>query len=68
MYLLRVVAKPKHLSHFPKPWIKVTDVIVVAVLKDGPYWFANLKRQKYILHITLTNLVTSEISCYSSTQ
>jgi hypothetical protein len=66
MYLLRVVTKPKYTSHLPSKWKRVNGEIVATLTQDGPYWFENLKSKKFILHITLTNLVTQEILCYSS--
>lgn len=67
MYVIRIQVKPKTLSSFPQNWARVSSDVLSLMTKDS-FQFNQLQRHKNVLHLTQLNLVTGEISCYSSFQ
>jgi hypothetical protein len=68
MYLLRAVVKPKHRSYLPKTLKQVQGDVYARLDKDADALYRSLQGNKGIMHLMLVNLVTGEISCYSSNQ
>lgn len=67
MYVIRIQAKPKSLSYFPANWPRITDNVIMLATKDS-FQFDQLKRHNKVVHLTQLDLVSGEISVYSSQQ
>ena len=65
LYLLELTHKPRQRHKFPRNWLVATPTKLVSLTEQGPYWFQELRNNKEIVDLVMTNLTTNEISQYN---